>query len=52
MGKKVVYIHKAKSVKSNSKFRTIWGKVTKAHGSNGVVRAKFRKNLPPKAMGA
>lgn len=46
LGKKIAYIYKAKTVKNNSKFRVIWGKVCRAHGSNGVVRAKFKKNLP------
>ena len=30
----------------------MWGRVAKAHGDNGVVIARFAKNLPPRAMGA
>lgn len=50
LGKKLCYIYKAKTKKKNSLFRTIWGKVTRAHGKSGVVRAKFRKNLPPSSL--
>nr|CCA15532.1 DEAD/DEAH box RNA helicase putative [Albugo laibachii Nc14] len=52
LGKKIVYIYKGKNMKNNTKYRTIWGKVCRAHGNNGVVRAKFAKNLPAEAMSA
>jgi large subunit ribosomal protein L35Ae len=50
-GKRVAYIFKAKNTKNNTKFRVMWGTIARAHGHNGLVRAKFRKNLPAKAMG-
>ena len=46
MGKRVAYIYKASTSKSGSRFRVVWGKITRGHGSNGVVRAKFSTNLP------
>jgi large subunit ribosomal protein L35Ae len=45
LGKRVAYIYKAKAAKAGSKFRVVWGKITRRHGSNGVVRAKFATNL-------
>ena len=44
-------MYKAKTKKKGSVFRTSWGKVTRVHGTSGVVRAKFKKNLPPSSMG-
>jgi large subunit ribosomal protein L35Ae len=52
LGKRVVYIYKAPTKAKGSKFRTIWGRVAKAHGAKGVVIAKFTPNLPARAMGS
>merc|ERR1711977_403668 len=52
LGKRICYIYRAKTLKNDSHFRTMWGKVCRAHGTSGVVRAKFTKNLPPSALGA
>merc|ERR1712178_282557 len=48
-GKRVAYIYKALNEVNKTKHRVMWGKVMRAHGSNGVALCKFRKNLPPRA---
>merc|ERR1711915_42467 len=52
LGKRVAYIYRASRKRGDSNIRVVWGRITRAHGTNGVVRCTFRRNLPPKAMGA
>ena len=51
-GKRVAYIYKAKNTKRGTNYKAMWGKVIGHHGNSGLVRAKFARNLPPRAMGA
>ena len=51
LGKKLCYVYKAKTKKQGTAYRTIWGKVMRAHGTSGVVRAKFKSHLPSNSIG-
>merc|ERR1712118_297850 len=52
LGKKIMYMYRTKTVKDGTRFRVMWGKVCRAHGTSGTVRAKFTRILPPSALGA
>ena len=49
---RVAYIYKAQNEVSGTRFRVIWGRVTRTHGNTGVVRSKFRHNIPQHAFGS
>jgi len=52
-GKKIAFVTKVKAASAGGKkeSRVQWGKVCRPHGANGVVRCRFKRNLPPQAMG-
>jgi large subunit ribosomal protein L35Ae len=52
LGKRIAYVYRAKREVNGSKIRVIWGRIARTHGTNGVVKARFRNNLPPKSFGA
>merc|ERR1711977_519802 len=53
LGKRIMYMYRTKTAdKEGNRFRVMWGKVCRPHGTSGTVRAKFRNNLPPSALGA
>ncbi len=51
-GKRVAYIYKTKSGQKDKRFRTIWGRISRAHGNTGAVLARFNTNLPARAIGS
>eukprot|EP00195_Chlamydomonas_chlamydogama_P016159 CAMPEP_0202894604 /NCGR_PEP_ID=MMETSP1392-20130828/3972_1 /ASSEMBLY_ACC=CAM_ASM_000868 /TAXON_ID=225041 /ORGANISM="Chlamydomonas chlamydogama, Strain SAG 11-48b" /LENGTH=108 /DNA_ID=CAMNT_0049579349 /DNA_START=70 /DNA_END=396 /DNA_ORIENTATION=- len=51
LGKRIVYVYKAKTQKQGTYFRAIWGRVMRPHGNAGQVKAKFSSNLPPISLG-
>jgi len=52
LGKRVAYVYRAKKERQGTNVRVIWGHVTRPHGNRGVVKGKFRSNLPPHTFGA
>ncbi|KAG0030150.1 hypothetical protein BGZ81_003018 [Podila clonocystis] len=52
LGKRIAFVYRAKREVNGSKIRCIWGRITRAHGGSGAVKARFRNNLPAKSFGA
>ncbi|GAW81188.1 60S ribosomal protein L35ae [Plasmodium gonderi] len=51
VGKKIAYVYRTNKHHDGVKIKCIWGKVCRTHGNSGVIRARFRSNIPPKAFG-
>jgi large subunit ribosomal protein L35Ae len=51
-GKRVAYVYKSEAKKRGTSYKAMWGKIASSHGNSGLVKAKFAKNLPPRAIGA
>ncbi|CDO65225.1 60S ribosomal protein L35ae, putative [Plasmodium reichenowi] len=51
VGKRVAYVYRTTKHHDGVKIKCIWGKVCRTHGNSGVVRAKFKTHIPPKAFG-
>ncbi|CAA9988447.1 60S ribosomal protein L35ae, putative [Plasmodium knowlesi strain H] len=51
VGKRVAYVYRTNKHHDGVKIKCIWGKVCRTHGNSGVIRAKFKTNIPPKAFG-
>lgn len=49
---RVAYVYKAKREINGSKVRVMWGRISRSHGNSGVVKTKFRNNLPAHSFGA
>ncbi len=47
LGKRIVYVYRTKNG-----YKIIWGRICSQHGNNGTCKAKFLRNLPPKAIGS
>merc|ERR1712164_67484 len=52
LGKRIMYMYRAKTEQNGTRFRVMWGKVCAPHGTSGVARCKFKSNLPCSALGA
>jgi large subunit ribosomal protein L35Ae len=52
LGKRVAYIYKVKTTSNNTRYRCKWGTVMATHGTSGMVRVKFSKNITGSARGS